>query len=71
MELLIGIVGMAVLVGVYVGFGLADRGEEGCGDCALRRDEGDGCALYGGDGTDRSTCPDYRIEQGSRGSVGS
>jgi hypothetical protein len=65
MELVIGVVGMAILVGVYVGFGLADRGEEGCGDCALRGDEGEGCALYGGRDEASPACPDYRIETGS------
>lgn len=65
MEFVIGIVGMAILVGVYVGFGLADRGEEGCGDCALHGDGGDGCSLYGNRDRARSSCPDYRIEEGS------
>jgi len=64
-ELLVGIVGMAILVGVYVGLGLADRGEEGCGDCALRGDEGEGCSLYGSRDEARPSCPDYRIERGS------
>ncbi len=67
MEFVIGVVGMAILVGLYVGLGLADRHEDGCGDCALHGPGGDGCTLYGGD-RDRSTCPTYRIEQRSNGS---
>jgi hypothetical protein len=65
MELVIGIVGMAILVGVYVGLGLADRGEEGCGDCALHGDGGEGCSLYGPRDDAGPSCPDYRIETGS------
>ena len=68
MELVVGVACMAVLVGLYVGLGLADRGEEGCGDCALHRPEGGGCSLYGEVGL-RSACPDHRIERGSGGSV--
>jgi hypothetical protein len=70
MGLLIGILGMAVLAGLYVGLGLADRGEEGCGDCSLRGEAGEGCALYGEGSRGRSTCPDYRIERGSNEGIG-
>lgn len=66
MDLLIGIVGMAVLVGLYVGLGLADRAEDGCGDCALHREDGNGCGLYGTT-AESSTCPDFRIQRGSNG----
>lgn len=63
-----GVGGMAILVGLYVGLGLADRCEDGCGDCALHRPEGGGCDLYGAGG-ERTACPDFRIERGSGGSV--
>jgi len=68
MEILVGVAGMAILVGLYVGLGLADRGEDGCGDCALHQPDGDGCGLFGPSRA-RSTCPDFRIEHGSGGSV--
>ena len=36
MSYLIGVVGLLGLAAVYVGLGLADRGREACGGCALR-----------------------------------
>lgn len=38
MEFLIGVLGLLLLGGVYVGLGLADRARDGCGDCSLAED---------------------------------
>lgn len=38
MEFLIGVLGVLLLGGLYVGLGLADRGREACRDCSLPDD---------------------------------
>lgn len=50
MMYLIGVAGLLALGAVYVGLGLADRGRDGCGGCALRDLEsgcGTTCATEG------------------------
>ncbi|HKK27015.1 MAG TPA: hypothetical protein VKB18_02935 [Gemmatimonadota bacterium] len=68
MEILIGIGGMAVLVGLYVGLGMADHAEDGCDDCVLHRDDGSGCGVYGAT-RESSTCTDFSIHDGSDGNI--
>lgn len=45
MEILLGMVGMAVLAGAYVGLGLADRGGAGCGGCDVSAPDPAACGL--------------------------